>query len=79
MTRALSRVGSGRREEEEMLVSMSDMWIAPEQDPRTDGDPVGELATYREYLANYRLTIEMKCDGLCTRPAGAPGRCRPAR
>ncbi len=22
------------------------------------------VATYREYLGNYRLTIEMKCDGL---------------
>jgi uncharacterized damage-inducible protein DinB len=40
------------------------MWIAPEADPRTYGNPVGELATYREYLANYRLTIEMKCEGL---------------
>jgi uncharacterized damage-inducible protein DinB len=43
---------------------MSDMWTRPEQDPRTYGNPVGELATYREYLTNYRLTIEMKCDGL---------------
>ena len=43
---------------------MSDMWTAPEDDPRTYGNPVGEKATYREYLANYRLTIEMKCEGL---------------
>ena len=43
---------------------MSDMWAAPDQDPRTYGNPVGEKATYREYLRNYRLTIEMKCDGL---------------
>lgn len=40
------------------------MWTAPEDDPRTYGNPVGELATYREYLANYRLTIELKCEGL---------------
>jgi uncharacterized damage-inducible protein DinB len=40
------------------------MWTAPENDPRTYGNPVGELATYRESLANYRLTIEMKCEGL---------------
>lgn len=40
------------------------MWTAPEDDPRTYGQPVGEKATYREYLGNYRLTIEMKCDGL---------------
>jgi uncharacterized damage-inducible protein DinB len=43
---------------------MSDMWTAPEDDPRTYGNPVGEKATYLEYLANYRLIIEMKCDGL---------------
>jgi uncharacterized damage-inducible protein DinB len=40
------------------------MWSDPEQDPRTYGNPVGELATYREYLANYRLTLELKCEGL---------------
>jgi uncharacterized damage-inducible protein DinB len=40
------------------------MWTAPEDDPRTYGNPVGEKATYREYLGNYRLTLEMKCDGL---------------
>jgi uncharacterized damage-inducible protein DinB len=43
---------------------MSDMWIAPELDPRTEGNPQGELATYREYLTNYRLTLGMKCDDL---------------
>jgi uncharacterized damage-inducible protein DinB len=40
------------------------MWTVPEDDPRSYGHPVGEKATYREYLGNYRLTIEMKCDGL---------------
>jgi hypothetical protein len=44
--------------------AVSNMWTAPEDDPRTYGNPVGEKATYREYLDNYRLTIEMKCDGL---------------
>ncbi len=43
---------------------MNDMWTAPEDDPRTCGNPVGEKSTYREYLRNYRLTIEMKCEGL---------------
>ncbi len=43
---------------------MSDMWTAPEDDPRSYGNPVGEKATYREYLGNYRLTIQMKCEGL---------------
>ena len=40
------------------------MWVTPDQDPRTAGNPQGELATYREYLTNYRLTLGMKCDGL---------------
>jgi uncharacterized damage-inducible protein DinB len=43
---------------------MSDMWIEPAKDPRTYGNPVGEKATLREYLANYRLTLELKCEGL---------------
>src|SRR6476620_3316785 len=47
---------------------MSDMWVAPELDPRTEGNPQGELATYREYLTNYRLTLGMKCDDLDAAP-----------
>jgi uncharacterized damage-inducible protein DinB len=43
---------------------MSDMWMPPEQDPRTYDNPVGEKATYREYLRNYRLTVELKCADL---------------
>ena len=43
---------------------MSNMWTTPEDDPRSYGNPVGEKATYREYLGNYRLIIEMKCGGL---------------
>jgi uncharacterized damage-inducible protein DinB len=40
------------------------MWTDPGDDPRTYGNPVGEMATYREYLSNYRLTLAMKCEGL---------------
>ena len=43
---------------------MSDMWTEPANDPRTYANPVGELATYREYLTNYRLTVELKCQGM---------------
>lgn len=40
------------------------MWLEPEDDPR-GGDPVsGERATLLDYLRNYRLTLELKCDGL---------------
>lgn len=43
---------------------MSDMWLPEDQDPRTQGSPVGELATLREYLTNYRITLELKCSDL---------------
>jgi hypothetical protein len=43
-----------------------DMWVDPDEDPRnTDGvSPDGELATLRDYLRDYRLTLRMKCEGL---------------
>ncbi|RZU54477.1 putative damage-inducible protein DinB [Krasilnikovia cinnamomea] len=40
------------------------MWVRAEQDPRASSNPVGELATIREYLSNQRLTLAMKCEGL---------------
>jgi uncharacterized damage-inducible protein DinB len=42
-----------------------DMWLDPDDDPRENSSsPEGELATLQQYLANYRLTLLMKCDGL---------------
>jgi hypothetical protein len=43
-----------------------DMWSDPDDDPRnSDGvSPDGELATLRDFLTNYRLTLQMKCEGL---------------
>lgn len=43
-----------------------DMWTDPQDDPRnTDGvSPDGELATLLDYLADYRMTLLMKCEGL---------------
>jgi hypothetical protein len=42
-----------------------DMWVDPEDDPReTDTTPRGEKAVLAEYLDHYRMTLEMKCDGL---------------
>ncbi|WP_300678575.1 DinB family protein [Nocardioides sp.] len=40
------------------------MFVAPQDDPRGDSGAVGELATYRDYLDNFRLTLEMKCQDL---------------
>ncbi|MFE9610367.1 DinB family protein [Streptomyces sp. NPDC006012] len=43
-----------------------DMWVDPDKDPRGgDGvSPDGELATLQDFLANYRMTLLMKCEGL---------------
>jgi uncharacterized damage-inducible protein DinB len=43
-----------------------DMWVDPEDDPREalGGVPRNEKENLVAYLAFYRLTVEMKCDGL---------------
>jgi uncharacterized damage-inducible protein DinB len=46
------------------MASFNGLWEPPATDPRTQGTPVGEMATIREYLTNYRLTLGMKCDDL---------------
>ena len=41
------------------------LWVEPEDDPRnTDEDLRGERAVVLDYLRHYRMTFEMKCDGL---------------
>jgi uncharacterized damage-inducible protein DinB len=42
------------------------MWVDPDEDPRNNHgvSPDGELATLKDYLTNYRLTLRMKCEGL---------------
>ena len=42
----------------------SDMFVRPEDDPRTDGGFGNERTTLVGYLRDYRLTIELKCSGL---------------
>ena len=49
---------------EQHVVGYDGMWAKAEDDPRVAGSPVGELATIREYLTNYRLTLGLKCEGL---------------
>ncbi len=42
-----------------------DMWVDPEDDPREDGaGAAGERGTLLDNLRHYRMTVEMKCDGL---------------
>src|SRR5262245_55118510 len=48
----------------EHVVGYDGRWDKPEDDPRRSGSPIGELATIREYLSNYRLTLGMKCEDL---------------
>ena len=49
---------------DEHVVGFDGMWAKPEDDPRSESNPTGELATIREYLSNYRLTLGLKCEGL---------------
>jgi uncharacterized damage-inducible protein DinB len=41
-----------------------DMFVRPEDDPRSDSGLGGERATLLGYLGGYRLTNELKCSGL---------------
>jgi uncharacterized damage-inducible protein DinB len=42
-----------------------DMWVDPDDDPRETGSQTfDERSTLLDYLRRYRLTLEMKCDGL---------------
>ena len=45
---------------------MSDMWLPQEQDPREQLDeaPRGERNVVLTYLKRYRMTMELKCQGL---------------
>lgn len=41
-----------------------DMWVEPEDDPRGDGTVHGEREVLLDYLHNFRLTLQLKCDEL---------------
>ena len=41
-----------------------DMWVDPQDDPRSQTTTRGERETLLDYLRSYRLTLQMKCDGL---------------
>ncbi len=43
---------------------MSDMWLPPDRDPRDQTPTRGERETVLAYLRNYRMTFELKCQGL---------------
>jgi uncharacterized damage-inducible protein DinB len=41
-----------------------DMWVDPDDDPRSEGGFPDERTMLIGYLRDYRLTLRMKCDGL---------------
>ncbi|HZT64597.1 MAG TPA: DinB family protein [Acidimicrobiales bacterium] len=42
----------------------SNMFVAPEKDPRSQTPSVGERAALVDFLRGYRQTLELKCQGL---------------
>jgi uncharacterized damage-inducible protein DinB len=48
----------------ERVFGWQDMFVAPEDDPRSQEPAVGERATLLSYLDAYRRTLELKCAGL---------------
>ena len=48
-----------------VATTFPDMWVDPDADPREAVDEGrGEKATLQAYLDRYRMTLEMKCEGL---------------
>jgi uncharacterized damage-inducible protein DinB len=48
----------------ERLFGWSNMFVAPEEDPRIQTPSVGERGTLVDFLAGYRQTFELKCRSL---------------
>src|SRR4029079_15282737 len=47
------------------VIGYNGMWVEADKDPRVNGPALAdELATIRDYLSNYRLTLGMKCEDL---------------
>jgi hypothetical protein len=48
----------------ERTFGWSNMFVPPDQDPRAEGATYTERETLVGYLRHYRLTLELKCQGL---------------
>jgi uncharacterized damage-inducible protein DinB len=59
-----TRPGPDREDGPERRFGWSNMFVHPDDDPRSDGGIKGELDTLTEFLHDQRLTLEMKCSGL---------------
>jgi uncharacterized damage-inducible protein DinB len=56
---------TAQQTENQAQPGVNGMWVDPAHDPRdTDEPPVGEKVILRQYLDRYRMTFEMKCEGL---------------
>ncbi len=42
----------------------SNVFVAPDEDPRSEATSVGERATLIDFLTGCRQTLELKCQGL---------------
>lgn len=60
----LSDMADDSAQQPERSFGWSNMFVAQEDEPRSDGGFEGELATLVGYLRDQRLTLEMKCSGL---------------
>lgn len=60
------RLGDGAHMSEQPARKYADMWVDPADDPRESVGPgaTGEKAVVLAYLDRYRMTFEMKCEGL---------------
>lgn len=61
----------GMSEPIERRFAWSNMFVAPEDDPRGALDCHDERSTLTSYLSDYRLTLELKCAGLDARAMAA--------
>src|ERR687893_3056529 len=59
------RMSETHRVEVERRFGWEDMFVAPEEDPRSDGPSKNtERAVLLDYLRDYRLTLQLKCADL---------------
>ncbi|MGH3454504.1 MAG: DinB family protein [Nocardioidaceae bacterium] len=64
MSTAGTSTGGAEPERHSEATQYPDMWVDPDDDPRSEGGFTDERSLLIGYLRDYRLTLRMKCDGL---------------
>jgi uncharacterized damage-inducible protein DinB len=64
MSTAATPAGGAVPERHSEATQHPDMWVDPDDDPRSEGGFTDERSLLIGYLRDYRLTLRMKCDGL---------------